>query len=367
MHSFASTCRIAVLLAAAIPFVGKPTLSALTFNFTNGGSVPADYMTAAVAAGNLWSGFFTDPITINVTITYGAPTSTAVADSTAASGNFGYAIVRQALLSDAISADDLSSAANLQNASSADFLINRTSNGAGILRMDLGNAGSSLDDNNKEVVVPRAVQKALGLDLEPLTGQDGTISLFTGRNYDTDRSNGIDVTGYDLIGVLAHELGHILGFQSAAELLSVSGAFITEASVKPRIGDLFRFSAESTGASGSFTGAGTGIFDISADTRPKYFSVNGGTSSVAEFARGSSSTISGFGNGQQANHWLNSATPIGLMDPTIGLGELLSFTSTDLRFFDVIGFNPVPEGRGWAAGCMLLLGAGLLRWRKHAA
>jgi hypothetical protein len=364
MHASSPTRPSAILLAAGLALAGSSRSSALTFNFTNGGGVPIDYMAAAVAAGNLWSGYFTDPITINVTITYGTNPGSAVADSSVASGDFGYAIVRQALISDAISADDISSASNLQDASSAAFLINRTVNGGGLLRMDAGNAGSSLDDNNKEVVVPRAVQKALGLDLEPLTGQDGTINLYTGTNYDADRSNGIDINGYDLIGVLAHELGHILGFQSAAELLSLTGAVVGEGSVKPRIGDLFRFSQESTGAAGSFTGAGTGVFDIAADNRAKFFSVDGGDTSVAQFARGSSSPT--FGNGQQANHWLNNPTPIGLMDPTIGLGELLSFTTTDLRFFDVIGFNPVPETRSWAAGFLMLVGAGLLRWRKHA-
>jgi hypothetical protein len=367
MHSSSSTRRFAVLLAAALPFVGKPTLSALTFNFTNGGSVPADYMAAAVAAGNLWSGYFTDPITINVQINYSSTLESAVANSSVSSLNIGYASVRTSLRNDAITPDDISSSSALQNGSSAIFLINRATVGG--LRMDTGTAGTAADQNNVELRVPNAVQKAIGLLAGSNGALDGQIDLNSTRSYDADRSDGIATLSYDLIGVIAHELGHVLGFQSTAELLSVAGIATQESAAKPQVADLFRFSQESAGVVGTFSvsGAATGVFDISADTRPKYFSVNGGTSSVAEFARGSSTTISGFGNGQQANHWLNSATPIGLMDPTIGLGELLSFTSTDLRFFDVIGFNPVPEGRGWAAGCMLLLGAGLLRWRKHAA
>jgi len=317
-------------------------------------------MAAAVAAGNLWSGYFTDPITINVQINYSD--LAAVADSSISSSNIAYGTVRDRLRIDAITPDDISSSSVLRNGSSAIFLINRTD---GILRMDTGTAGTTADQNNVELIVPNAVQKALGLLAGSNGALDGRIDLDTDRNYDTDRSDGIATLSYDLVGIIAHELGHVLGFQSTAEMISTTGGSISESSAKPQVGDLFRFSQESTGAAGSYDGAGTGVFDIAADNRAKFFSVDGGITSVAQFARGSSSPT--FGNGQQANHWLNSATPIGIMDPTIGLGELLSFTSTDLRFFDVIGFNPVPEGRSWAAGCLLLLSAGLLRWRKHAA
>jgi hypothetical protein len=365
MHTSFRTRRIAVLLATTLPFVGKPTLSALTFNFTNGGSVPADYMAAAVAAGNLWSGYFTDPITINVQINY-SNLGTAVADSSVSSSTVAYGTVRDELIDDAITPDDISSSNALRNGSSAIFLINRI---GGSLRMDTGTAGTAADQNNTELIVPNAVQKALGLLPGANGAVDGQIDLNSTRSYDTDRSDGIATLSYDLIGVIAHELGHVLGFQSTAEIISTTGGIISESSAKPQVADLFRFSQESVGLVGTFSGSGAapGVFDISADTRTKYFSVDGGTSSVAQFARGSSSAITTFGNGQQANHWLNSSTPIGLMDPTIGLGEFLSFTSTDLRFFDVIGFNPVPEARSWAAGFLLMVGAGLLRWRKHAA
>lgn len=366
MYSSSPTRGIAVLIAAALPFAGTASLSALTFNFTNGGGVPVDYMAAAVAAGNLWSGYFADPITINVQINY-SDLGSNVADSSVSSLNIGYASVRTALVGDAITPDDISSSSALQTGSSATFLINRATLGG--LRMDTGTAGTAADQNNVDVIVPNAVQKALGLLAGSNGALDGQIDLNSARTYDTDRSDGIAALSYDLVGVIAHELGHVLGFQSTAELLSLAGIATPESAAKPQVADLFRFSQESAGNVGTFSGSGAapGVFDISADTRPKYFSVNGGTSTVAEFARGSSSTLSGFGNGQQANHWLNNSTPIGLMDPTIGLGELLSFTSTDLRFFDVIGFNPVPETRSWTAGLLLMLGAGLLRWRKHAA
>ena len=53
--------------------------------------------------------------------------------------------------------------------------------------------------------------KALGLVSGTDAGLDGTIELNPGLSYDADRSDGISASSYDLIGVIAHELGHVLG------------------------------------------------------------------------------------------------------------------------------------------------------------
>lgn len=128
----------------------------------------------------------------------------------------------------------------------------------------------------------------------------------------------------------------------------------------PYLADLFRFSTRSVTAS-------AGAFDTAADTTAKYFSVDGGTTPLANFALGSSSTVSGFGNGQQANHWLDIALQpkIGIMDGIIGTGQLLEITPVDTRFFDVIGFDAVPETGTWAAGVALVAGALWSRRRSH--
>lgn len=365
--AFMFSTRRAWPLAVALSVVATPA-SALTFNFVNSGSspVPANFMTAAVAAGNLWSGYFNDPIQLNITLSYGASDAGA---SVAGSGGVAYSTVRQALINDVVSPADLSATSFLQASAPVQFLINRTTTGP--LRMDTGTSGNANDDNNNFIVVHRALAKALGLVAGNDIGSDGTVLLSSspGVTYDIDRSDGIEISSYDLIGVIAHEIGHIMGFQTIAEQVSTAGGFTQESGNTPRLADLFRFSSESTNPAGPFaaSGAGPGVFDISADTRSKYFSIDGGTTAVAEFARGTSSTASGFGNGQQANHWLNSLTPIGIMDPTIGLGELLSFTPADQQFFDVIGYNPVPEAGTWASGIALAGGFWILRRRSRRA
>lgn len=358
--------RVTCLLALA--GVGTVSVRGLDFNFIAPVDFPPPLLTAAVAAGNLWSGYFSDPVTINIQLAYGTPAGGGIANTTAPRALFAYSTVTTALSNDRLTDDDFSAVANLQPGSSARFLINRTGVAEPSLRMDTGTAGNSNDQNNTSVLVYHATAKALGLRDANHVDVDGTLtlskSIYEANGYDYDRSNGITVGQYDAIGTIAHEIGHVLGMFSTAELISTSGAFVTEesAGLQPTVADLLRFSAESINPLGTFGGAGAniGVFDISADTRPKYFSVDGGTTPLTEFAQGSGA---GFGDGQQANHWKDFVlpTPAGLMDPTIRAGELLNFSTVDFRFFDAIGFDPVPEAGTWAAG----VGASLALWARR--
>ncbi|MCL4401134.1 MAG: PEP-CTERM sorting domain-containing protein, partial [Acidobacteria bacterium] len=90
--------------------------------------------------------------------------------------------------------------------------------------------------------------------------------------------------------------------------------------------DLFRFSALSVAQ-------GAGVIDWTADSRDKYFSVDGGLTSIAAFSTGIH-----YGDGRQASPWKDNMG-LGIMDPTAAPGELLSISSNDTRMFDVIGWN----------------------------
>lgn len=357
--------RYACILALA--GVGAVSVRGLDFNFVTVGVVPPSVLSAAVAAGNLWKGYFSDPVTINIELAYAPLNGDAVANASAFVGAFSYSTVTTALYNDRLTSDDFSVVANLQSGSSAQFLINRTGVSEPSLRMDTytGTPDNSNDRNNTTVRVYHATAKALGLRDANDGAIDATLTLSSSMtyNYDYDRSDGITEGQYDAIGIMAHEIGHALGMFSSAETISVSGGLLTESSVtsQPTVADLLRFSAESINPSGPFGGVGanTGVFDISADNRAKYFSVDGGLTPITEFAQGSDQGA--FGDGQQANHWRFSATPAGLMDPTVAPGELLNFTTFDLRFFDAIGFDPVPEAGTWVAG----VAASLALWARR--
>jgi hypothetical protein len=103
--------------------------------------------------------------------------------------------------------------------------------------------------------------------------------------------------------------------------------------------DLFRYSADSVAQ-------GAGVIDWTADNRSKYFSIDGGATSIAAFATGVN-----FGDGRQASHWKDNLG-LGIMDPTAARGELLAISANDIQALDVIGWNlAVPE-----PGTFLLMG-----------
>ncbi|NJR32445.1 MAG: hypothetical protein HC778_05950 [Chamaesiphon sp. CSU_1_12] len=134
-----------------------------------------------------------------------------------------------------------------------------------------------------------------------------------------------------------HEIGHALGFTSGVDVLDinsppVNGPFNDNQFTFVNSLDLFRYSADSLAQ---------GAIDWTADTRAKYLSFDGGTTSIGALATGSN-----FGDGQQASHWQDSPNfitnpELGIMNPTFSRGQLGIITENDLRGFDVIGWNRV--------------------------
>ncbi|MCE9530384.1 MAG: NF038122 family metalloprotease, partial [Planctomycetes bacterium] len=168
--------------------------------------------------------------------------------------------------------------------------------------------------------------------------------------YDFDRSNGINASQVDFVGVAAHEIGHLLGFYSGVDNLDFNAMapgkndneFLAVTAL-----DLFRFSSRSIGA-----GSGIGVIDWTADSTPKYISVDGGLTLLAALSTGEN-----FGDGYQASHWKNNLG-LGIMDPTISSGEFVSILPNDLVAFDMIGYDltPTPE----PSFCLLLGFLGIL-------
>ena len=132
------------------------------------------------------------------------------------------------------------------------------------------------------------------------------------------------------MGVATHEIGHALGFLSGVDQLDYfgnpknGGPFNDNQLPFVNTLDLFRYSTDSKNL---------GAIDGTADTRDKYFSLDGGTNKIASFATGVD-----FGDGQQASHWKDNLG-LGIMDPTFARGELGIIRENDLRAFDVIGYN----------------------------
>lgn len=346
MKILATAVAVAALLSIA-PARAAPIFN---FQFTPGTTLQAQQ--GFIAAGQRWSSLLTDNITVNLTVGFGALGGGILGQAASAQDFYSYQSFRSALDADRSSALDNTALAHLPTTSFG-MLINRTANnpnGAGSATPYIDNNGS---DNNSTLFITNAEARALGMavaeqSLPGCVGNcDGFIQFNSNLAFDFDSSNGIGATQYDFVGMAAHEIGHTLGFISGVDVLDFNappnnGPFNDNEFTYVSGLDMFRHSALSSAS---------GVIDWTADTREKYFSVDGGATVGAGFSTGVT-----FGDERQASHW-KDLMMLGLMDPTAAQGELLLITNNDLMAMDAIGYNlaPIPEPSQSA-----MLGAGLL-------
>lgn len=343
------------ILAAASCLAFTGAAQALAFNFTFTASTTLEQQQAFIAAGQHWSTLFSDPVTLDLTVGVEPLGTGVLASAGSRRASYTYANYLGALSGDASSADDTTAVGFLPAGSSFGMLINRTSdnpNGAGSATPYLDTTGA----NNTTINLTTANAKALGLN--PGTGVvgactstcDASIRFGTAFSWDYDRSDGIDANSYDFVGIAAHEIGHALGFVSGVDILDINSTgsfFLANQFTFVNSLDLYRYSALSLAS---------GVIDFSADTRPKFFTFDGGATIGPEFSLGRT-----WGDGQQASHWKDNRA-IGIMDPTASRGELLNITPYDVQALDVIGWSlsPIPEPETYA---LFVLGLGAIGWR----
>lgn len=344
----------ALLCAAATGLEAGPV-----FNYTIGSGITVgdQVYNGFVSAGNYWASRFSDPITINVQINYSALGSGILGQAGSAGYRFSYSAVKGALAADATTANDATAVANLQSGTSLTFAQNHTSTCGNCTTPYLDN---NTNTNNTRVDLTGAQAKAVGLLAANNAALDATITFSSNFAFDFDASNGIGAGLYDFVGIATHEIGHMMGFVSTVDDWDDCGfspapsycttGVLSESQDAPSVLDLYRFSTDS--------GFGTRM-DQSADTRAKYFSIDGGATLGPQFSTGTH-----FGDGRQASHWKDNLG-IGIMDPTAGAGELLSVSGNDLKALDVIGWDLIttPEPfTGWLAGAGLA--AAILRRKR---
>jgi hypothetical protein len=271
------------------------------------------------SAAGLWSSYFTDDVTIQIDIGFSTLGSSTLAQASSYLYTYDYANIRNALNNNKTSADDNISVGSLTTSSTFNRLINYTSENSG----NTVDVVSTTVGNN--ISFTSANAKALGL---LNSGLDAEITFSSDFAWDFDRSDGIDLTKHDFVGVAAHEIGHALGFYSDVDELDTSGGTKSKNTFTTSILDLFRYSAASKAES---------AIDFTTGTGDKYFSLDGGVTNIASFSTGET-----LGDGRQASHWKDSpfnVTSIGIMDPTFAKGEYGVITQNDLRAFDVIGWD----------------------------
>lgn len=334
---------------------------ALTIQLFDAGGVSSNPDVAAAyrEAADRWEALLTDPVNLKLNISYAHSANNALAWAQSSFVTASYTDVRGALQSDISSADDAIAAASLVSGSGVNLILNRTSdspNGSASETPYFDNNGSA---NNQSLYLSRANARAIGLLPANDVFIDASVTFNSKYNWDYNPDDGVPTGQYDFVGVAMHEIAHALGFLSGVDVLDQNSPPYTPAYAEDDFTfitalDLYR----SSPLAASF---GAGTIDWTAGPREKFFSIDGGSTFLAEFATGVN-----FGDGSQASHWQN-ANNHGLMDPQAAAGVALSVSGLDIAALDVIGWDvaAVPASAPLGAALMGLLGLGLqLRRQK---
>jgi hypothetical protein len=255
---------------------------AITFNISYGSGVPAAAQTVVTNVVNYFASQFNDAVTLNFTVNWAAIGG--LGASSYSLFTYTYGQVTGALSSDSKTSDDATTVASL--------------------------AASDPISGTHSWTMVRAEAKALGLITGNATGSDGSMTFSNTAAFDFDNSNGVTSGQYDFYGVVAHELSELMG----REINAIGNNVATGAGYHPL--DLFKYS-----------GTGSHVF---AGTTPGYFSVNNGTTNLANFNTNANGDFGDWASGINDSFLAFSNS-----------GVVNSVSAFDLREMDVIGWDRV--------------------------
>ncbi len=332
----------------------------LRFNLTSTGNADAD--AGFQQAADFWSSQFDDDIEVNLTLGFADLGGGILGQAGSTRDRYSYSAFRSAIAADALSAADASFSSTLPTGNAFSVYINGTNESSAAFVDNDGGA------NNTQVFLTNANAKALGLINGIQVGEDAQITFNSQFNFDFDPSDGIGSGQQDFVGVAIHEIGHALGFTSGVDVLdgNVDAGFNDDQFTFVNSLDFARHSPDSV--------ANGADIDYTADTRPKFYSIDGGLTGGGGIVGGLDHFSLGTqeGDGRQASHWrdgnLGDQVQLGILDPTAAAAGNLNFvTELDLQAIDIIGFNrisAVPE-----PGSIIILGAvfcGVLSRRRRS-
>lgn len=270
---------------------------------------------AFINAAAKWEALIQDPVTINVDVDFGTTffgtpfPGPMVIGATGTRQYFSpgnYSDVRQRLI-------------NHATGSEVQLMNNLVTNA---VPTDLGNLNT--------VFVAGPLLRALGVT--PPDNNDGRIGFNSAFGFDFDPSDGITGNLTDFDAVAVHEMGHLLGFNSAVGERELDPSSPLALSVW----DLFRFRP----GTANLNNFGTAQRILSSGGTQVQF--NGGS----ELGLSTGKPDGTGGDGEQASHWKddeqNGGNFIGIMDPTIRRNTREVMTANDQSAIDSFGYTITP-------------------------
>lgn len=271
--------------------------------FALGSTVPAAAIPAFTRAEAYLESLFTDPITVNISVSFAAMGSGILGGTSPSYTTATYTAARAGLVSGADASDTLQ--ASLPTGSSIGVRYSGTS--------------STITAENRVYFTRANYKAAVGTS----TGTDATMQFNSAFSWDYDPTNGI--SGYSFVDVLIHEVGHALGFVCGAGVWSKDMSSL----------DLFRFQTTD------------GTADYNPDTlaewtaRPRLVAYNSPNDAhhsdfvTVEYPMSD-------GSPYQASHFREQSANIGIMDPAFASGQTYYpnyMKASDTTAFDAIGWD----------------------------
>ncbi|MBR8834839.1 MAG: NF038122 family metalloprotease [Stigonema ocellatum SAG 48.90 = DSM 106950] len=324
---------------------------AASFNFTYAPGTTLDQMIGYEMAGQYWSNYLANDVTLNFfieptnalpkNVIGGSIPGVVQANWAQVDANFrtahsspGTASVNQQIaLNNEYSQFNLDSLANTYSTL-------------------LGTQSTSITGVNT-INLTRANAKALGIINGNDPGLDGYILVSNLENLTKPLSwhyyspgDSVPSGTLDYFSMALHELGHNLGFLSGTDApnwskLLTSQTFISGLTMNyTYLLDLFRFSSKSTSNSSVLN-----LLNLLGDNSKNdmsiggdpFFSIDGGKTRLADFSSGVRRDLGG--DGYQGSHWEQQSSILGIMDPTLGIGQRRQISTLDQTAMNVLGWN----------------------------
>lgn len=291
-------------------------------------------MAAVDRAAAQWEAFLHDPITVSIEVDLGGTNPGVLGFAIPTQVILPYSEVRAALMSDGLDEIDDTIVARLPSPDAIDFALPEGTEFQG------------------DITIAKANAKAIGLRSDELDDSfgvaDGGIILGASVPYDFNRADGIEPGQFDFETVVAHEIGHVLGFLSSTDLFAVDPSPET---IAPTTLDLFRFRSLS-GPDNPRTPAA--FENLRRELRPStpaaidYVLDDGWELPSREYPvelGEPANVVPTDPFGYQASHWQDAdlfGETIGVLVPTIPPQQVIPISNVDWRAMDLIGYDVLP-------------------------